>query len=240
MRNKSEHPIITVIGCGMMGSSITWPAAYNGCKIRYVGSPLDGEIIAHARATGEHLTLKRPIPAGTEFYTVDEMDKALEGADLSICGVSSFGLDWYLDYVIPRLPDGVPVLSISKGMIHLGEGKMISYPEKMEEVAAANAVADGETVFRNLYEFIKETLGEDNAVTLFGSDNFDEIDLMEVKAIYLKIGFTYEAAVDRVKRESQVSAEDKKMVMDFLKNSENLNELTKRFGDNQQNLRVLR
>jgi len=137
MRNKSEHPIITVIGCGMMGSSITWPAAYNGCKIRYVGSPLDGEIIAHARATGEHLTLKRPIPAGTEFYTVDEMDKALEGADLSICGVSSFGLDWYLDYVIPRLPDGVPVLSITKGMLHLGEGKMISYPEKMEEVAAA-------------------------------------------------------------------------------------------------------
>ena len=137
MKNKSQNPIITVIGCGMMGSSITWPAAYNGCKIRYVGSPLDGEIIAHARATGEHLTLKRKIPAGTEFYTVDEMDKALEGADLSICGVSSFGLDWYLDYVIPRLPDGVPVLSISKGMIHLGEGKMISYPERMEEVAAA-------------------------------------------------------------------------------------------------------
>ena len=137
MKNKSEHPIITVVGCGMMGSAITWPASYNGCKIRFVGSPLDGEIIAHARATGEHLTLKRPIPAGTEFYTVDEMEKAFEGADLTICGVSSFGLDWYLDYVIPRLPDGVPVLSISKGMIHLGEGKMISYPERMEEVAAA-------------------------------------------------------------------------------------------------------
>ena len=93
MRNKSEHPIITVVGCGMMGSAITWPAALNGCKIRFVGSPLDGEIIAHARATGEHLTLKRPIPAGTEYYTVDQLEEALEGADLSICGVSSFGLD---------------------------------------------------------------------------------------------------------------------------------------------------
>ncbi len=137
MKNKSMHPIITVIGCGMMGSAITWPASHNGCKVRFVGSPLDTEIIKHARETGEHLTLKRKIPDGTEFYTIDELDTALEGVDLTICGVSSFGLDWYLDYIIPRLPDGVPVLSITKGMIHIGEGKLISYPERMEEVAAA-------------------------------------------------------------------------------------------------------
>ena len=137
MKTLEERPVIAVIGCGMMGSAITWPASDNGCKIRLVGSVLDDNIIGHAKKTGEHLTLKRKFrnPENYEFYYFSELDKALEGVDLTICGVSSFGLDWYLENVIPRLPDGIPVLSITKGMLHLGEGKMISYPEKMEEVA---------------------------------------------------------------------------------------------------------
>lgn len=136
---SGKAPVITVIGCGMMGSAITWPAAENGCRIRLVGSPLDGAIIAHAKKTGEHLTLKRPFPEGGknyEYYTVDEFDRAVPGTDLFICGVSSFGLDWFIGEIIPRLPDGIPVLSITKGMLHTGGGAMISYPEKMEETAA--------------------------------------------------------------------------------------------------------
>ncbi len=54
--------IITIIGCGMMGSAISWPAIHNGHTIRYVGTPLDRAIIDHARAKGEHLTLKCPFP----------------------------------------------------------------------------------------------------------------------------------------------------------------------------------
>ena len=139
MKNVKDRPVIAVIGCGMMGSAITWPAAHNGCRIRLVGSPLDDAIIDHAKKTGEHLTLKRKIPAKNgnyEYFYFSELDRALEGVDLTICGVSSFGFEWYCDNVIRRLPDGVPVLSITKGMLHLGNGKMISYPERMEEVAA--------------------------------------------------------------------------------------------------------
>ncbi len=138
MKTTAERPVITVIGSGMMGSAVTWPAADNGCDIRLVGSVLDDAIIEHARATGEHLTLKRRIrnPERYSYYRFDELDAALDGADLTVCGVSSFGLDWYLDSVIPRLPDGVPVLSITKGMIHTGAGNLISYPERMESRAA--------------------------------------------------------------------------------------------------------
>lgn len=130
--------IITIIGCGMMGSAISWPAIHNGHTIRYVGTPLDREIIDHARATGEHLTLKRPFPKGDlHFYQFEEITEAMAGADLLLCGVSSFGLDWFLDTVIPMIPDGAKVLSITKGMIALEDGSMISYPEVMEERAAA-------------------------------------------------------------------------------------------------------
>lgn len=65
---------ITVIGAGMMGSGIAVPAAASGNKIRIVGTPLDREIIAHARKTGEHLTLKRPLPAGIEFFDIEQLN----------------------------------------------------------------------------------------------------------------------------------------------------------------------
>lgn len=129
---------ITIIGCGMMGSAISWPAIHNGHAIRYVGTPLDRAIIDHAKATGEHLTLKRPFPQGDlSFYQFEEVETAMQGADLLLCGVSSFGLDWFLDTVIPMIPDNAIVLSITKGMIALEDGSMISYPEVMEQRAEA-------------------------------------------------------------------------------------------------------
>ena len=139
--------IITVICAGMMGTAITCPAAENGHTIRLVGSPLDTEIIAHGQKTGEHLNLSKyrknndtsgvdaPVTLSerTTFHYYEEMEACIAGADLIICGVSSFGMDWFCENVIPRLPENVPLLSISKGMIDDGEGKghLISYPEYM-------------------------------------------------------------------------------------------------------------
>lgn len=138
---------ITVICAGMMGTAITCPAAQNGHTIRLVGSPLDGEIIAHGQKTGEHLNLSKyrknndtsgvdaPVVMSDNvtFHYFEEMEECIQGADLIICGVSSFGMDWFCETVIPKLPADVPLLSISKGMIDDGknEGRLISYPEYM-------------------------------------------------------------------------------------------------------------
>ncbi len=120
--------IITVVGAGMMGSAITVPAADNGHTIRIVGTPLDREIISHAQKTGEHLTLKRKMPDGITWYQIENMKEALDGADLLIGGVSTFGLEWFMENVIPAIPEGLPVLSITKGMKNGNEGELISYP----------------------------------------------------------------------------------------------------------------
>ena len=48
--------IITIVGSGMMGSAIGIPASENGHEIRLVGTPLDREIINHARETGWRAT----------------------------------------------------------------------------------------------------------------------------------------------------------------------------------------
>ena len=120
--------IITVIGSGVMGSAMSFPARSNGHTVRLVGTMLDREIIKHAKETGYHLTLERSLPDNVVFYQLEELDLALDGVDLIIGGVSSFGVEWFADEIICRLPSEIPVLSVTKGMLLNSDGSLTSYP----------------------------------------------------------------------------------------------------------------
>jgi len=120
--------IITVIGSGVMGSAMSFPARTNGHTVRLVGTMLDREIIDHARETNFHLNLKRILPDGLEYFHLEDLTKALSGTDLIIGGVSSFGVDWFADEIISRLPHNIPVLSITKGMFNQPDGSLLSFP----------------------------------------------------------------------------------------------------------------
>lgn len=124
---------LTIIGAGMMGSAISFPARDNGLAVRIVGTPLDREIITYARAHQAHLTMKRPLPPGVSFYQIEELAEAVEGADGILCGVSSFGVDWFSEAVMPKLPQGLPVLSITKGLLDLPDGTLQTFPQVLQE-----------------------------------------------------------------------------------------------------------
>ena len=44
--------VVTIIGAGMMGSALAFPARENGHEVRLVGTPLDRAIIDTCRKTG--------------------------------------------------------------------------------------------------------------------------------------------------------------------------------------------
>jgi len=121
--------IITVIGSGVMGSAMCFPASSNGHTIRLVGTMLDCNIIDHLNETGFHLTLKRHLPAGVEFYHIEDLSTALKDVDLIICGVSSFGVEWFCNVILTLLPDDIPVLSVTKGLILNADGSLTSFPQ---------------------------------------------------------------------------------------------------------------
>lgn len=119
---------IAIIGAGMMGSAMSIPACDRDHDVRVVGTPLDDAIILHARATGQHMTMKRRLPKQARFFTFDQVREALEGADFVIGGVSSFGVDWFLHEALPLIPDRLPVLSVTKGLIAHDDGTLETYP----------------------------------------------------------------------------------------------------------------
>lgn len=126
--------VITIVGAGMMGSAMCFPAADNGHEVRLVGIH-NRENIESVRNSGYHPALKCTLPAGVKAYHIDGLEKAVEDADLVISGVSSFGVKWFEDTVLPLLPEGVPVLSVTKGLESREDGTLVPFPTAMMERA---------------------------------------------------------------------------------------------------------
>ena len=124
---------ITIIGAGMMGSALAFPARENGNEVRIVGTHLDREIIDACRKTGRHPKFVKDFPAGITYYQIEELADAIRGADFIICGVSSFGVDWYRDEVLPKLEENVPMISVTKGLMNTKNGDLLTYLDLWQE-----------------------------------------------------------------------------------------------------------
>ncbi|MCH4054116.1 MAG: hypothetical protein LKH08_01080 [Atopobiaceae bacterium] len=120
--------VVVLIGSGQMASALTFPLFENGHEVRLVGSPLDGDVIARLREDDYHVNLRRTLHHGIEYYDVGQMGEALKGADLVVCGVSSFGVEWFADEVLPVLDEDVPLISVTKGMLDHEDGTLEVYP----------------------------------------------------------------------------------------------------------------
>lgn len=124
--------IVTIIGAGMMGSALAFPARENGHEVRLVGTHLDRKIIDASRKTQRHPKFDKDFPNGIKFYQIEEIDNAIIGSDMIIGGVSSFGVEWFGDTVLPKIPSHIPVLSVTKGLMDTDDGKLLTYPEIWE------------------------------------------------------------------------------------------------------------
>ena len=80
--------VIAIVGAGMMGSALSAPFVANGHEVRLVGTPLDHELVAALKADAPHPKLRAKVP-GVRAYYVEELTRALEGADAIALGVSS-------------------------------------------------------------------------------------------------------------------------------------------------------
>ena len=66
--------VVTIIGAGMMGSALAFPARENGNEVRLVGTPLDREIIETSEKTGRHPKFTKDFPAGIKYFQVEDME----------------------------------------------------------------------------------------------------------------------------------------------------------------------
>ncbi|MCI8327884.1 MAG: glycerol-3-phosphate dehydrogenase [Lachnospiraceae bacterium] len=131
--------VVTLIGAGQMASALTFPLFENGHEVRLVGSPLDDEIIDRLGKDNYHINLLRTLHEGIHYIKCKDVQEAIIGADLIVCGVSSFGVDWFADEILPILDENIPVISVTKGMLDFEDGTMMTYPEYWQKKLPENS-----------------------------------------------------------------------------------------------------
>ena len=124
--------IVTIIGAGMMGSALAFPARENGHEVRLVGTHLDREIIDNCIKENKHPKFNKAFPEGMKYFQIDDVKEAIAGSDMIIGGVSSFGVEWFGDEILPLIPEEIPVLSVTKGLVNTEDGKLLTYPDVWE------------------------------------------------------------------------------------------------------------
>ena len=117
----------------MMGSALAFPARENGNEVRLVGTHLDREIIEACRKNNQHPKFEKPFPDGIGYFHIEQMEQAIAGCDMIIGGVSSFGVEWFADAVLPKIPSHIPVLTVTKGLMDTPDGKLLTYPQVWED-----------------------------------------------------------------------------------------------------------
>ena len=117
---------VTIIGSGMMGSALAFPARENGHEVRLVGTHLDREIIENCIKNNQHPKFNKEFPAGMKYYQIEDVKEAIAGSDMIIGGVSSFGVDWFGDVVLPKIPENIPVITVTKGLMDTEDGRLLT------------------------------------------------------------------------------------------------------------------
>lgn len=122
---------IVILGAGVMGSAMAFPAAAAGNSVTLLGTHLDEEIIERVAAGEPHPRLGLRTPRGVVALPHGGFDASLmRVADLIILGVSSAGVDWAIEKLNGVLRRPVPVLMVTKGLAPEGN-RIGTFPERV-------------------------------------------------------------------------------------------------------------
>lgn len=124
--------IITIVGAGVMGSALTFPAADNNNEVRLVGTHLDEAIIESLRKNHFHPRLRRPLHPSVKVFSHTEVGEAIKGADVVGLGVNSQGVHWAAETIGPHLHEGQIIIMVTKGMESV-EGDLKILPDVLHD-----------------------------------------------------------------------------------------------------------
>lgn len=120
---------IAALGSGIMATALSFPISENGHDVRLVGTFLDREIIDSIQRTGVHPDLGLKVNDGVRAFQLEDADEAIADADVVLCGVNSFGVEWAGEQLARLMRPGQKLLCVTKGMRADEDGTLHILPD---------------------------------------------------------------------------------------------------------------
>ena len=111
---------IIIIGAGAMGSAFGVPCVENKNDVTIVGTHLEDSLINNINSTDRvHPALKTQLPKEIKFERFDKLQNILsKSPDIIICGVSSIGIEWFVEQISKSYKKKIANSVINKRPIH--------------------------------------------------------------------------------------------------------------------------
>ena len=109
---------IIIIGAGAMGSAFGVPCLDNKNDVTIVGTHLEDELIEDINSNDHmHPGLKTKLPKEIKFERFEKLQTILkENIDIIVCGVSSIGIEWFVNQISKNYKDKLPIVLLTKGL----------------------------------------------------------------------------------------------------------------------------
>ena len=109
---------IIIIGAGAMGSAFAVPCLDNKNDITIVGTYLEDNLIESINSNNNiHPVLKTQLPKEIKFERFEKLQNILnQNVDIIVCGVSSIGIEWFVQQISKSYKKKIPIVLLSKGL----------------------------------------------------------------------------------------------------------------------------
>ena len=109
---------IIIIGAGAMGSAFAVPCVDNKNDVTIVGTHLENDLIEKIKSNDQiHPALKTKLSNEVKFEKFEKLQTILDqDLDIIVCGVSSIGIEWFVQQISKKYKKGLPIILLTKGL----------------------------------------------------------------------------------------------------------------------------
>ena len=109
---------IIIIGAGAMGSAFAVPCLDNKNDVTIVGTYLEDKLIESINSNNNiHPVLKTQLPKEIKFERFEKLQTILnQNVDIIVCGVSSIGIEWFVQQISKSYKKKIPIVLLTKGL----------------------------------------------------------------------------------------------------------------------------
>ena len=109
---------IIIIGAGAMGSAFAVPCVDNKNDVTIVGTHLENDLIEKIKSNDQiHPALKTKLSSEVKFEKFEKLQTILDqDIDIIVCGVSSIGIEWFVQQISKKYKKELPIILLTKGL----------------------------------------------------------------------------------------------------------------------------
>jgi len=127
--------IITILGAGAMGSGLCTPLRVSGWEVRLWGTWLDDNLLDVCASGKPHPRTGVKLADGVKLYRSEQLDEAIEGADVVVMSVASVGVAKVTEMAIKGISKAKALWLTSKGFGPDESGNMQILPNVIRGIA---------------------------------------------------------------------------------------------------------